>query len=42
MARRHRELSPAWVELFVAAGFQAIHWSKIGPHEASDLELIWN
>jgi predicted nuclease of predicted toxin-antitoxin system len=33
-------LSPAWVELFVAAGFEAIHWLKIGPQDASDLELM--
>jgi predicted nuclease of predicted toxin-antitoxin system len=33
-------LSPAWVELFAAAGFEAIHWSKIGPQDASDLELM--
>ena len=33
-------LSPARVELFVAAGFEAAHWSKIGSQSASDLELM--
>jgi predicted nuclease of predicted toxin-antitoxin system len=33
-------LSPAWVELFVAAGFEALHWSRIGAQGASDLELM--
>ena len=33
-------LSPAWAELFAAAGFEAVHWSKIGPRGAPDLELM--
>ena len=28
------------MELFVAAGFEAVHWSTIGPQGASDLELM--
>jgi len=33
-------LSPGWVELRVSAGFEAAHWSKVGPAGASDAELM--
>jgi predicted nuclease of predicted toxin-antitoxin system len=29
-------LSPAWVGLLVNAGFEAVHWSQIGPSDAAD------
>ena len=29
-------LSPAWVETFAAAGFEAIHWSAVGDPSAPD------
>ncbi|MBV8754599.1 MAG: DUF5615 family PIN-like protein [Hyphomicrobiales bacterium] len=33
-------LSPRWVELLNKAGFEAVHWSTIGPGSASDLEIM--
>ena len=30
----------SWVEFLVAAGFEAIHWSNVGPGDAPDLELM--
>lgn len=29
-------LSPAWVEVFQEAGWEAIHWSRVGPPDAPD------
>lgn len=29
-------LSPAWVEVFRAAGLEAVHWSELGPPDATD------
>jgi predicted nuclease of predicted toxin-antitoxin system len=33
-------LSPAWVEFLAAAGLEAVHWSNVGPGDASDDELM--
>jgi len=33
-------LSPRWVEVFVAAGMDAIHWSGIGDPRATDLSIM--
>jgi predicted nuclease of predicted toxin-antitoxin system len=33
-------LSPALADLLVAAGFDATHWSKIGPPNATDAQIM--
>jgi predicted nuclease of predicted toxin-antitoxin system len=33
-------LSPRWAEALRGAGFEAVHWSSIGPREAPDTELL--
>ena len=33
-------LSPRWVELLGQAGFDAAHWSKLGPSNASDAQIM--
>jgi predicted nuclease of predicted toxin-antitoxin system len=33
-------LSPRWVELLIKAGFDAVHWSAIGPGNAPDVQII--
>jgi predicted nuclease of predicted toxin-antitoxin system len=33
-------LSPDWEETFAAAGIEAVHWSRIGPANAPDSEII--
>src|SRR6202163_3194994 len=33
-------LSPSWVSYLNAAGFDAVHWSTIGPLNAPDSELM--
>jgi predicted nuclease of predicted toxin-antitoxin system len=33
-------LSPNWVEFLIRAGFEAIHWSDIGPGDAPDADLM--
>ncbi len=33
-------LSPRWVSFLTTSGFEAIHWSEIGPENASDSEVI--
>ena len=33
-------LSPRWVELLSKAGFDAEHWSTIGPGNAADREIM--
>lgn len=33
-------LSPSWVKVLNEAGFEAIHWSQIGAHNAPDRELF--
>ena len=33
-------LPPRWVHFLAEAGFEAIHWSDVGPGTASDEELL--
>ncbi len=33
-------LSPAWISFLVDAGFDAIHWSNVGPNDATDGEVM--
>jgi predicted nuclease of predicted toxin-antitoxin system len=33
-------LSPRWVDMLAAAGFEAAHWSMLGPHSAPDVEIM--
>jgi predicted nuclease of predicted toxin-antitoxin system len=33
-------LSPRWVDLLNKAGFEAVHWSTIGPGNAADVEIM--
>ncbi|MBW2669914.1 MAG: DUF5615 family PIN-like protein [Deltaproteobacteria bacterium] len=33
-------LPPVWVDFLENEGFQAIHWSNVGSHGASDKEII--
>ncbi len=33
-------LSPRWIDFFNNAGVQALHWSMVGPHNASDREIV--
>ena len=33
-------LSPRWVDALIAAGFDAAHWSTLGPRSASDAEIM--
>jgi predicted nuclease of predicted toxin-antitoxin system len=33
-------LSPKWVGFLANAGFDAVHWSDLGSHDASDPELM--
>lgn len=33
-------LSPAWVEVFEAAGHTALHWSQVGPITAPDETIM--
>ncbi len=33
-------ISPDWVEPLTAAGFEAVHWSTVGPQNAPDAELL--
>lgn len=33
-------LSPSWVGVLREAGFEAIHWSQLGAHNAPDSELF--
>lgn len=33
-------LSPGWVDVLAAAGIEAVHWSTVGPGDASDTELM--
>ncbi|MFN2376928.1 MAG: DUF5615 family PIN-like protein [Candidatus Binatia bacterium] len=34
-----KNLSPAWVGFLVAEGIEAVHWSVVGPPNATDREL---
>jgi predicted nuclease of predicted toxin-antitoxin system len=33
-------LSPAWIPYLAARGFEAVHWSSIGAHNAPDVEVM--
>jgi len=33
-------LSPRWVDMLAAAGLEAAHWSKLGPRDAPDVEIM--
>jgi predicted nuclease of predicted toxin-antitoxin system len=33
-------LSPMWVRFLAEAGFEAVHWSEIGAHDATDTHLL--
>jgi predicted nuclease of predicted toxin-antitoxin system len=33
-------VSPTWVGFLVEAGFEAVHWSQIGPGDARDSEVM--
>jgi len=33
-------LSPRWVDMLATAGLEAAHWSTLGPHSASDAEIM--
>ncbi|MBW1694259.1 MAG: DUF5615 family PIN-like protein [Deltaproteobacteria bacterium] len=33
-------LPPVWVDFLENEGFQAIHWSNVGSHGASDKEIM--
>lgn len=33
-------LAPAWIEFLASAGFQARHWSAIGPGDAPDRQVF--
>jgi predicted nuclease of predicted toxin-antitoxin system len=33
-------LSPDWIAVLVAAGFEAVHWSSVGSIRAPDLEIM--
>ncbi len=33
-------LSPRWVAFLAQSGFEAVHWSTVGPNDAADAEII--
>jgi predicted nuclease of predicted toxin-antitoxin system len=33
-------LSPSWLRVFADAGFEAVHWSQVGPVDATDVDLM--
>lgn len=33
-------LSPSWADVLAEAGFEAVHWSEIGPASATESELM--
>lgn len=33
-------LSPGWVDFLVEAGFEAVHWSKVGASDANDRDVM--
>lgn len=33
-------LPPRWVEVFAGAGWDAVHWSQVGEHTASDRKIM--
>jgi predicted nuclease of predicted toxin-antitoxin system len=35
-------LPPRWIQIFVEAGWEAVHWSQVGAPTASDREImVW-
>ena len=44
--RRHMKplvdtnLSPGWIGTLADAGIEAVHWSTLGPHDATDAEIM--
>jgi len=34
------DLSPRWVGVLTAAGFEAAHWSTLGSYDAPDAEIM--
>jgi predicted nuclease of predicted toxin-antitoxin system len=36
----HMNLSPGWVDFLIAAGIEAVHWSKVGAGEANDSDVM--
>jgi predicted nuclease of predicted toxin-antitoxin system len=33
-------LSPAWVDYLITSGFEAVHWTLVGTHDATDAEVM--
>jgi len=33
-------LPPTWIDFLEREGFQSVHWSNIGPHDAPDREIM--
>lgn len=33
-------LSPRWVAYLAGTGIESVHWSSVGPHSASDAEIM--
>ena len=33
-------LSPRWAKFLADAGYEAVHWSQVGPGDASDQDLM--
>jgi predicted nuclease of predicted toxin-antitoxin system len=33
-------LSPRWASILEAAGLEAVHWSAVGPGNASDIQIM--
>jgi len=33
-------LSPGWVDFLIAAGIEAVHWSKVGAGDANDSDVM--
>jgi len=36
----YMNLSPRWIDLFVGAGIEAVHWSRVGAKNAPDSEIM--
>ena len=33
-------LTPRWVAYLTRSGFESVHWSEVGPKDATDAEII--
>jgi predicted nuclease of predicted toxin-antitoxin system len=33
-------LSPSWADFLIEAGFEAVHWSKVGASDANDSDVM--